>query len=48
MIKNGFIFLRDGKSIPADEVFDAWISNDLKKLLGVYNKKTHLAIGTIC
>jgi hypothetical protein len=33
--------LRNGKSIPADEVFDAWTSNDLKKMLAVLNKKTH-------
>jgi len=32
--------LRDGKPIPADEVFDAWTSNDLKKILAVLNRKT--------
>jgi len=28
-----------GKSIPDDEVFDAWTSSDLKKMLAVLNKK---------
>ena len=32
--------LRESKSIPADEVFDAWTSNDLKKILAVLNRKT--------
>ncbi|MBK9097545.1 MAG: hypothetical protein IPM14_05325 [bacterium] len=33
--------LRDGKSIPADEVFNAWSSNDLNKMLSVLDKNTH-------
>ncbi len=32
-----------GKLIPAHEVFDTWISNDLKRMLAVLNKKTHPA-----
>ena len=27
--------LRESKSIPADEVFDAWTSNDLKMMFAV-------------
>lgn len=33
--------LRDGKSIPSDEVFNAWTSNDLNKMLSVLDKNTH-------
>lgn len=33
--------IRDGKSIPTDEVFEAWTSNDLKKMIANLDKNTH-------
>lgn len=33
--------IRDGKSIPADEVFKAWTSSDLHKMMAVLDKDTH-------
>lgn len=32
---------RDGISIPADKVFEAWTSNDLNKMISVLDKNTH-------
>lgn len=33
--------IRDGKSVPADEVFEAWTLNDLNKMLANLNTNTH-------